>query len=250
MAVNPVSERGESLPPEDQADPGVRILAVDDDPEVRQVIVAALDKAGYSVWPAVSAEEALEILNERGLPHLAVVDIRLPGLDGLALCQKIHDISDVPILVLTVVDKQETVVSTIERFAEDYMIKPFNPPELTARIGRILRRMGDFTYTLEPQIQVDEHLAVDFVQQRAIVSGRPLALTPTETKLLYILMRNAGKTVLTSFILRRVWAQDEADENTLRVHIHRLRQKIEVSPSRPRYVVTERGVGYSFIPPG
>ncbi len=250
MAVTPVSEQGPGLPAGDPGEPGVRILAVDDDSEVRQVIVAALEKADYTVWPAASAEEALELLEERGLPHLAIVDIRLPGLDGLALCQKIHDISDVPVLVLTVIDKQETVVSTIERFAEDYMIKPFNPPELTARIGRILRRMGDFTYTLEPQIQVDDHLSVDFVQQRAIVGGRPLALTPTETKLLYILMRNAGKTVLTSFILRRVWAQDEADENTLRVHIHRLRQKIEVSPSRPRYVVTERGVGYSFIPPG
>ena len=246
----PVSEQELDLPTDDTATAGARILAVDDDPEVREVIVAALEKAGYVPLAAASAEEALELLNRSGLPHLAIVDIRLPGLDGLALCERIHYISDVPIIVLTVIDKQETVVSTIERFAEDYIIKPFNPPELTARIGRILRRMGDFTYTLEPQIQVDDHLAVDFVQQKAIVSGRPLALTPTETKLLYILMRNAGKTVLTSFILRRVWAVDEADENTLRVHIHRLRQKIEVSPSRPRYVVTERGVGYSFIPPG
>ncbi len=250
MSVLPASEEGSGLPTDGSEARERRVLAVDDDPEVRQVIVAALEKADYTVWSTESAEEALELLNDRGLPHLAIVDIRLPGLDGLALCQKIHEISDVPILVLTVVDKQETVVSTIERFAEDYMIKPFNPPELAARIGRILRRMGDFTYTLEPQIRVDDHLAVDFVQQRAIAGGRPLALTPTETKLLYILMKNAGKTVLTSFILRRVWAQDEADENTLRVHIHRLRQKIEISPSRPRYVVTERGVGYSFIPPG
>ncbi len=250
MSALPILDHDSSLPPVRSEQGRARILAVDDDPEVREIAIAALQTANYEPWPAASAEEALEILGDRGLPHLAIVDIRLPGLDGFALCEKIHEISDVPILVLTVVDKSETVVSTIERFAEDYMIKPFNPAELTARIGRILRRMGDFTYTLQPQIRVDEHLSVDFVQQRAIVNGRPLALTPTETKLLYILMRNAGKTVLTSLILRRVWAENEADENTLRVHIHRLRQKIEISPSRPRYVVTERGVGYSFIPPG
>ncbi len=249
MTALPVSEQGLSFPPGEVEARQTRILTVDDDPEVREVAIAALENAGYVAWPAASAEEALELLSERGLPHLAIVDIRLPGLDGLALCEKIHDVSDVPIVVLTAIDKSETVVSTIERFAEDYVIKPFNPAELTARIGRILRRIGDFSYTLQPQVEVDQHLAVDFVQQRAIVGGRPLALTPTETKLLYILMRNAGKTVLTSLILRRVWSEHEADENTLRVHIHRLRQKIEISPSRPRYVVTERGVGYSFIPP-
>jgi DNA-binding response OmpR family regulator len=235
--------------PETPARPAPRVLAVDDDPEVRRITQAALERAGYDVWSASSAEQALELLSERGLTHLAIVDIMLPGLDGLALCQKIHDISDVPIVMLTVVDKEETVVSTIERFAEDYMIKPFNPSELSARIGRILRRIGDFSYTQQPEVQVDRRLAVDFVRQRAIVDERPLALTPTETKLLYILMRGAGKTILTSQILSRVWPAEEADENTLRVHIHRLRQKIESAPSKPRYVVTERGVGYSFMAP-
>lgn len=228
---------------------GTRILAVDDDPEVRTILQAALDGAGYEPWIVSSAEEALEVLESNGLPHLAVIDIRLPGLDGLSLCERIHESSDVPIIVLTVIDSSETIVDTIERCADDYMVKPFNPAELTARIGRILRRVGDFTYTLQPEVRVDSYLSVDFVRQRAIVDGRTVPLTPTETKLLYILMRNAGDTVLTSLVLRRVWSEGEADENTLRVHIHRLRQKIEVAPSRPRYVVTERGVGYSFIQP-
>ncbi|MDX1503071.1 MAG: response regulator transcription factor [Thermoanaerobaculia bacterium] len=242
----------EKLPPPDSgASAPARILAVDDDPEVGKIIRATLKKAGYETWIAASGEEALTLLAERGLPHLVIVDIMLPGLDGLALCQKIQEISDVPIMMLTVVDKQETVVNTIERFAEDYMIKPFNPRELTARVGRVLKRMGDFSYTLQPEVRVDQHLAVDFVRQRAIVDGRPLALTPTETKLLYILMRNGGKTVATPHILARLWPAGDADENTLRVHIHRLRQKIEISPSRPRYVVTERGAGYTFLaPPG
>jgi DNA-binding response OmpR family regulator len=226
-----------------------RILVVDDDPEVRELTRVALEKADYEIVLADSGERALDILHEEGLPHLAVIDIRLPGLDGLALCQKIQGISDVPVIMLTVVDDEETVVKSIEEFAEDYIIKPFNPPELVARVGRILKRMGDFSYTMQPVIKIDENLSVDFVRQRAIINDRPLALTPTETKLLYILMQNAGKTVLTNYILGRVWPNQGADENTLRVHIHRLRQKIEVSPSRPRYVVTERGAGYSFLAP-
>lgn len=226
-----------------------RILAVDDDPEVVELITATMEDAGYEVMTAETAEMALNMMNDEGLPHLAVIDIRLPGLDGLSLCQRIHDISDVPVIMLTVVDDEETVVKTIEEYAEDYMIKPFNPAELAARVGRILKRLGDFSYTMQAMITIDDNLSVDFVRQKAIINGRPLALTPTETKLLYILMQNAGKTVLTSYILARVWPNQKADENTLRVHIHRLRQKIEVAPSRPRYIVTERGAGYSFISP-
>ncbi len=226
-----------------------RILAIDDDPEVLELITATFEEAGYEVMTAETAEMALNLMNDEGLPHVAIIDIRLPGLDGLSLCQRIHDISDVPVIMLTVVDDEDTVVKTIEKYAEDYMIKPFNPAELTARVGRILKRIGDFSYTMQAMIQIDENLSVDFVRQKAIINGRPLALTPTETKLLYILMQNAGKTVLTSYILARVWPSQSADENTLRVHIHRLRQKIEVAPSRPRYIVTERGAGYSFLSP-
>ncbi|MFQ5528236.1 MAG: response regulator transcription factor [Thermoanaerobaculia bacterium] len=226
-----------------------RILAIDDDPEVLELITATFEEAGYEVMTAETAEMALNLMNDEGLPHLAIIDIRLPGLDGLSLCQRIHDISDVPVIMLTVVDDEETVVKTIEKYAEDYMIKPFNPAELTARVGRILKRIGDFSYTMTAMIEIDVNLSVDFVRQKAIINGRPLALTPTETKLLYILMQNAGKTVLTTYILNRVWPNQSADENTLRVHIHRLRQKIEVAPSRPRYIVTERGAGYSFLSP-
>lgn len=224
------------------------ILAVDDDPEVLAVLEAALKRSGYDVRTADSAEKALAVLDDHGLPHLAIIDIRLPGLDGLALCKKIQDISDVPVIMLSVVDDKATVVQAIETYAEDYVTKPFDPAELTARVGRILKRIGDFSYTHQPLIRVDEHLAVDFVHQKVIINERPLALTPTETKLLYILMRDAGKTIITQQILRRVWPDDDADENTLRVHVHRLRQKIEISPSRPRYIVTERGAGYSFAP--
>jgi DNA-binding response OmpR family regulator len=225
------------------------ILAVDDDPEVRKVTRAALENAGFEVWGAKSAEEALELLESRGLPHLAVIDIMLPGLDGLGLSRKIGEFSDLPIIMLTVIDETETVVKAIDQYAEDYITKPFSPSELAARVKRVLRRIGDFSYTLEPVVEIDSHLAIDFVRQRAVANDRPVTLTPTETKLLYILMNQAGKTVPTEQILARLWPGEEADENTLRVHVHRLRQKIERSPSRPHYVVTERGVGYSFLAP-
>jgi len=235
------------LPGEEKEKSSYRILVVDDDPEVQEITRAAFEKEGFTVWVAGSAEEALSKINDRGLPHLAVVDIVLPGLDGLGFCQKLHEFCDVPVIMLTVVNEEETVVESIERFAEDYVKKPFNPSELIARVRRLLRRIGDFSYTLDPVVEVDEHLSVDFVRQLAIVDERPVALTPTETKLLFLLMRQSGQTVRTDFILGRLWTREEADENTLRVHVHRLRQKIENAPSRPRYVLTERGAGYSFL---
>jgi len=208
------------LPGEDQPNSSYRVLIVDDDPEVQEITRTAFENDGFTAWVAGSAEEALEKINDLGLPHLAIVDIVLPGLDGLGFCQKLQEFCDVPVIMLTVVNEEKTVVESIEKFAEDYITKPFNPSELIARVRRLLRRIGDFSYTLEPVIEVDDRLAVDFVRQRAIVDERPVALTPTETKLLFLLMRQSGQTVRTDFILGRLWAREEADENTLRVHVH------------------------------
>jgi DNA-binding response OmpR family regulator len=222
------------------------ILVVDDDVDLLRLISSSLKEAGFEVWPASSAERALELVAQRGPPHLAIVDILLPGLDGLGLARKLQEWSDLPIVMLTSVDEEETVVQAIERFAEDYIVKPLKPRELVARIERVLRRIGDFAYTLEPVVRIDERLAVDFAHQRALVESRPVPLTATETKLLYVLVRNAGRVVESDFLLRRLWPHEEVFEDTLRVHIHRLRGKIEPTPSRPRYIVTERGLGYRF----
>jgi DNA-binding response OmpR family regulator len=223
-----------------------RILAVEDDPDLLRLIARELTAAGFEVWPAGSAERALELIAERGLPHLGLIDILLPGLDGLELCRRLQEWSDLPVVLLTSIDEEETVVAAIQRFAEDYIVKPFKPREMVARVERVLRRIGDFAYTLQPVVPIDERLAVDLAHQRALVLGRPVALTATETKLLYVLMRNAGRVVETAFLLGRLWPSDEVFEDTLRVHIHRLRGKIEPTPSRPLYIVTERGVGYRF----
>jgi DNA-binding response OmpR family regulator len=223
-----------------------RILVIDDDAAILRLVKDKLDNVGYEVLTAESAYQALEIIGRRGMPHLAIVDINMPGMNGFQFCDHVQQFSDMPVIMLSAQDEEETIVKGISRYAEDYVTKPFSPRELAARVERVLRRIGDFAYTLDVVTKVDERLAVDFPHQQATVNGAAIPLTPTETKLLYLLMRNAGRVVSTDFLLRRLWPMEEVFEDTLRVHIHRLRQKIEPVPARPRYILTERGLGYSF----
>lgn len=232
--------------PGDLAQTTYRILTVDDDATTSELLQTALKVAGYEVWAAGSGQQALEFLETRGLPHLAVVDIMMPGMNGIELAARIQEFIDLPIIMLTGVSDTKTVVDAIRRLAEDYIVKPFEMPELLARVDRLLRRIGDFSYALEPRITVDQRLGVEFARQLAFVDGVPVELTPTETKLLYILMRNAGHTILTQYLLRRLWPVEEIYEDALRTHVYRLRKKIEESPRSPRYVITRRGFGYTF----
>jgi DNA-binding response OmpR family regulator len=180
-----------------------RILVLDGDPAILCLVSDTLDRAGFEVFTAASGQQALEVIARRGLPHLAIIDINTPGMDGFEFCQAVHQFADLPVIILTAVDEEETVIRGIEHCAEDYVTKPFNPRELVARVQRVLRRVGDFAYTLDPVTQAD-------------------------------------------FLLRRLWPLEEVFEDTLRVHIHRLRRKIEPTPREPLYTVTERGVGYRF----
>jgi DNA-binding response OmpR family regulator len=223
-----------ALVPEYAYERGQRILVVDDDPAVLQLVRDKLDREGFQVRTAASGQEALAMIERQGLPHLAIVDIGMPGMDGFEFCQAVQRFCDLPVILLTAIHEEDTIVRGIELYAEDYVTKPFSPRELIARVRRVLRRMGDFAYALEPH-------------QQAMVDGRPISLSPTETKLLYLLMRSAGRPVTTAFILRRLWPLEDVFEDVLRVHIYRLRHKIEPVPSRPRYIVTERGLGYQFM---
>jgi DNA-binding response OmpR family regulator len=223
-----------------------RILVIDDDLAILDLVRDKLDRAGFDVVTAASGQDALDLIEQRGLPHLAIVDIMMPGMGGFEFCQAVLAFTDLPIIMLTAVDEEETVIQGIRYFAEDYIIKPFSPRELVARVERVLRRIGDFAYTLDPVTRVDDRLAVNFAHQQAVVGGQFVDLTPTETKILYILMRNASRSVTIDFLLRRLWPLEEVFEDTLRVHVHRLRKKIEASPSQPQYIITERGVGYRF----
>lgn len=222
------------------------ILAVDDEPSTLAVIERTLTNQGLEVRSAPAAQEALDRIRKEGLPHLAVIDLLMPGMSGIELCSALKSFSDVPIVILTAVGTKDTVIDAIERFAEDYIVKPFDPRELAARVVRVLRRIGDFSYASEPQVRIDDRLSVDFAGQKAIVDGAATKLTPTEAKLLYLLMRSAPRPVATNFLLQRLWPGEEVFEDTLRVHVHRLRQKIESEDRQHRYVVTERGAGYAF----
>ncbi len=223
-----------------------RILVVDDDPAIVRLVKAKLENAGYEVFGAESGHQALDIIGRRGMPHLAIVDLNMPGMNGFQFCEAVQQFSDLPVIFLSAVDEEDTVIQAINRYAEDYVTKPFSPRELLARVQRVLRRIGDYAYTLDLVTRVDARLAVDFPHQRVVIFDRSIPLTPTETKLLYLLIRNAGRTVTMDFLLRRLWPMEEVFEDTLRVHVHRLRQKIEPVPAQPCYILTERGLGYSF----
>jgi DNA-binding response OmpR family regulator len=223
-----------------------RILIAEDNHFTLDIVSRSLQKEGFEVLTAMTGQEALDVIGRHGLPHLALVDIHMPVMDGLTLCKAIHQFSDLPIIILTAVDDEDVIVKSIDQFAEDYMVKPFKPRELVARVRRVLRRIGDFAYTLAPVVVVDERLCVNFPNRQVILEGEEVMMTPIETKLLYILMRNAGRIVTTDFLLRRLWPLDEVHENRLRVHVHNLRKKIERDVSEPFYILSERGMGYRF----
>ncbi len=223
-----------------------RILVAEDNQFTLDIVSRALRKEGYEVVRAMTGQEALDIINRHGLPHLALVDIHMPVMDGLTFCKEVHQFTDLPIIILTAIDDEDVIVDSIDRYAEDYIVKPFKPRELVARVRRVLRRIGNFAYTLAPIVHIDDRLQIDFPHRIALINDEEAILTPTETKILYILMRNAGRIVTTDFLLRRIWPLDEVHENRLRVHIHNLRNKVEENPSSPQYILSERGTGYRF----
>jgi DNA-binding response OmpR family regulator len=226
------------------------ILAVDDNAYTLRIVEHTLRTAGYAPLVAVSGEEALELITKKGIPDLAIVDLHMPGgISGFEFCYDVHQFSDLPIIMLTAVGDEDTVLEGLEKHAEDYMVKPFNSGELAARVGSIIGRMGRLQFPSTPLTWIDSYLQVDFPGRKAVVNGEPVSLTPTEAKLLYILMRQAGEVVATDFILRRLWPGEPAFEDRLHVHLHRLRRKLEANQTEPlhEYIASERGKGYIFV---
>lgn len=227
----------------------VSILVVDDSVEALEILRRTLEKPGYQVWTAISGEEALGRVADRGLPQLAIVDLHMPpGMDGFELCERLNQFSDIPVIMLTAIDEADTVVRAIQQFAEDYIIKPFSPSELVARIKRVLERVGHFPFATSSPLHVDPKLSIDFPGRKLIKEGETSSLTPTEARLLYILMRHSGETVETEFLLRRMWPREITYEDRLHVYVHRLRNKLKEVEGRHQYVISERGVGYRFQP--
>ena len=174
-----------------------------------------MENVGYDVLTADSGVDALAVIGRSGMPHLAIVDINMPLMNGFDFCEAVQQFSDLPVIMLSAQDEEDTIIKSISNYAEDYVTKPFSPRELLARVERVLRRIGDFGYTLGVTTTIDDRLTVDFAHQSALVAGRSIFLTPTETKLLYLLIRNAGRVVTADFLLRRLWPMEEMFEDTL-----------------------------------
>ena len=217
------------------------VLLVDDDPTLLSVLSRRVSRAGYDVRTAASGPQALRML-EGGWPALLVVDLMMPGMDGFELCRRVKQLADLPIIVLSAVDDSEAKVSALELYAEDYVTKPFDPDELVARIQRVLRRAS----VGSPQISLDQgDVEVDLATRRLTSPSGSHQLTPTEARLLQVLAASVDRVVPTDELLSRVWTDaDGADPSYLWVTVRRLRRKLEADPDRPRYLLTERGIGY------
>ncbi|MDM8519234.1 response regulator transcription factor [Anaerolineales bacterium HSG6] len=222
------------------------ILIVDDELLMRHLIRDVLSLDNYEITTAKSGQEALDIITNQGVPHLAMVDINMPRMSGLELCEKIQSFIDLPIILLTAIDDEDTLVKGIEYYAEDYIIKPFRPRILLARVRRILSRVYKSPQSFSQIVKIDRRLTVDFGKREIIVEKETIHLTPIENKLLHVFTQNSNQIITTEFLLQRLWPLDEAFADTLRVHIHRLRYKIESKSNKPQYIITERGVGYRF----
>ncbi len=217
------------------------LLLVDDDPTLLSVLARRMTREGFQVRTAPSGPAALAAM-EKGWPALVVVDLMMPGMDGFELCHRIKRIADLPIIVLSAVDASEAKVRALEEYAEDYVTKPFDPDELVARVQRVLRRLPAGR---QQAVFDDGELQLDLVQRQATTPQGTQSLTPTEVRVLQILVGSMDRTVPTETLLERVWSEaDGADPSYVWVTVRRLRRKIETDPDNPRYLLTERGIGY------
>ena len=220
------------------------ILLVDDDLTLLSVLARRVERAGYVTRTVTSGPAALKQL-ESSWPALMVVDLMMPGMDGFELCRRVKQLADLPIIVLSAVDASEAKISALELYAEDYVTKPFDPDELIARIQRILRRASIGS----PQISLDGgEIEVDLATRQLTTLSATHQLTPTEARLLQVLAASVDRVIPTDELLGRVWTDaDGADPSYLWVTVRRLRRKLEPDPDQPRYLVTERGIGYRLV---
>lgn len=224
-----------------------KVLVVEDDEKIRKLMTDHLTRSGFEVIPMEDGPSALEYVRSEGLPHIALVDLMLPNnMHGFEFSSRLKAMADVPIIFVTAVRDTDTVVQGLKKYAEDFVVKPFDARELEARIRVVLARMPSLDYANEPVVEIDQHLQIDFAHNRVILDNKSISLTPTESILLHVLLRNAGRVVENRMLIARVWPDEDVFEDTLRVHMHRLRRKLEADSHHPHYIRTERGVGYMF----
>ena len=227
----------------------MKVLVIDDDPDILEVVSLTFEMR----WPDSTIVSALD--GDTGIamvdtenPALVILDIGLPDMDGYAVCQDIRRFSDVPIVMLTVRNKEADIVKGLQLGADDFIAKPFRPIEFMARVQSVMRRAQTTPYAGGDEKPFQHHsLLVDFNKHEVYLGDNRLKLTPTEYQLLYHLTKNAGKVMTHRTLLGRVWGREYLDEtNYLKVHIKHLRQKLDDDPAEPKYILTERTVGYKF----
>ena len=224
-----------------------RILVVDDEPRMTRFIRMNLDLEGFSVHEAFDGKEALDRVREV-LPDLVILDVMMPKMDGFQTLQMMREVSSVPVIMLTARNSEDDRVRGLELGADDYITKPFSPRELVSRVKAVLRRTEPSSVSGKEPIAVDERLQIDLDRREIFVEGKPVKLRPTEFRLLYHLVSNAGWVVPHDQLLAKVWGYEyQTETHYLRLYINYLRDKLEQDPHNPKYILTERGVGYRFI---
>lgn len=224
-----------------------RILVVDDEKGLVKIIRLNLEQDGFDVIEAFNGAQAMEKLRTT-LPDLVLLDVMMPDTDGFTVLKMIRQIGNIPVIMLTAKGEEDDKIKGLELGADDYVTKPFSPRELTSRIRAVLRR-GDFSRDEESgKIVVDDRLTIDFDRHEVWVEGELVQLRPTEYRLLYHLVQNAGWVLTHDQILNKVWGYEyENEPHYVRLYINYLRKKLEVDPADPQYILTERGVGYRFV---
>jgi len=224
-----------------------RILVVDDEPRMIGFIRMNLELENFQVVEAHDGLEALETIRTQ-LPDLVLLDVMMPKQDGYETLRMLREFSTIPVIMLTAKSEEEDIVHGLELGADDYIPKPFSPRELTSRVRAVLRRSEMPSASEKALLKIDERLSVDFNRREVLVNNERVKLRPTEYRLLYHLIENAGWTVPHEQILAKVWGYEYRDEaHYVRLYVNYLREKIEEDPSNPKYILTERGVGYRFV---
>jgi DNA-binding response OmpR family regulator len=221
-----------------------KVLVVDDDPTIREVVLSYLRAERYDVAEAADGETAVGLVGH-DRPDLVVLDVMLPGIDGLEVCRRIRADTDLPVIMLTALGSEADRVIGLELGADDYVIKPFSPRELVLRVTSVLRRAGE-SATPDATVLSDGALVLDGPSRKATLAGRALALTMREFDLLRFFMAHPGTAYTRVELLERVWGWSFGDQSTVTVHVRRLREKVEADPTAPQRLQTVWGVGYRW----
>jgi DNA-binding response OmpR family regulator len=224
-----------------------KILVVDDEERIARFIRLNLEHDGFQVVEAYRGQEAMDKLRTT-LPDLMLLDIMMPDMDGFEVLKLVREVSDVPVIMLTAKGEEDDKVKGLELGADDYITKPFSPRELVSRVKAVLRRSEIQGESSNEVIQVDDRLKIDFNRREIWILDKLVNLRPTEYRLLYHLVQNAGWVLTYDQILSRVWGYEYRDEpHYVRLYVNYLRQKLEQDPANPKYILTERGIGYRFL---